>query len=438
MKRENDFVWEDVRVLREALPYITRFAGEIFVIKFGGETLVGHNFIQMLPDIALLRSVGIRIVLIHGANPQIEAVSRVYGQKSKKRKGIRITDEKTMAVVQQASSSVTQKILASFSALNKTKFYLKGFVGNVVKACSLGIINETDYQFTGKVESIETGTLLEVLDDNFIPILSPLGMDDLGTVFNINADSLAVEVAVALQARKLIFLTNVDGVMENGELIQELTPHQARELLSKKNVVTGGMIPKLEACIASCENGVRRAHLLNYKREGIILLEVLSQHGLGTMVNANPYKNIRKAILADVESLMNLTSPMMDSGMLIKRTWNEYEAGIHEFVVFEKDTLVSGCGALRVFRGRQTGEIYCLAVDEKVRDRGYATEIIEYLENQARERGVKTLFTLSRGTQEWFLQRGFTYTSAKKLPPDRPFDPTRKSKILKKVINPHL
>ncbi len=434
MEKTLNFVWEDIRVLREALPYITRFSGEIFIVKFGGEALEGNNFIQVLPDIALLHSVGIRIILVHGANPQIEAMSKVYGQKSKKRKGIRITDEKTMTIVQQACSSVTQKILASFSALNKTKYSIKGFVGNVVKAKPMGVIDGTDFQFTGEVESIETETLLKVLDDNFIPVLPPLGVDDFGTLYNINADTLAVEVAIALQARKILFLTNVDGVMEGNELVPELTPQQARELLKKKNVVTGGMIPKLEACITSCENGVRRAHLLNYNKEGVVLLEVLSQHGQGTMINANPYKNIRKAIIADVESIMILTKPLMDSGVLLKRTWEEYEAGIHEFVVFEKDSLVSGCGALRVFRDRQSAEIYCMAIDEKVQDRGYATEIIEYLENQAREKGVKNLFTLSAKIHEWFLQRGFTYTSEKKLPPDRHVDSSRKSKVLKKVL----
>lgn len=434
MEKAFNFVWEDIRVLREALPYITRFSGEIFVVKFGGETLEGHNFLQLLPDIALLHSVGIRLVLVHGANPQIEAVSKVYGQKSEKRNGIRITDKKTMMIVQQACSSVTQDILASFSALNKTKYNLKGFVGNVVKAKPMGVVDGTDFQFTGEVESIETDTLLKVLDDSFIPVLPPMGVDDFGTVYNINADTLAVEVAVALQARKIIFLTNVDGVLEDGQLVPELTPLQARELLAKKDVVTGGMIPKLEACITSCENGVRRAHLLNYKKEGVILLEVLSQHGQGTMINTNPYKNIRKAIIADVENIVILTQPLMDTGVLLKRTWEEYEAGIHEFVVFEKDSLVSGCGALRIFRDRQSAEIYCIAMDEKVQDRGYATEIIEYLEIQAREKGVKNLFTISVESHEWFLRRGFTYTSEKKLPPDRYVDPARKSKILKKVL----
>jgi len=434
MENKFDFVWEDVRVLREALPYITRFSGEVFVIKFGGETLDGHNFIQMLPDIALLRSVGIRIILVHGANPQIEAMSKVYGQKSEKRDGIRITDEMTMTIVQQASSSVTQKILATFSAMNKTRYNLKGFVGNVVRAKPMGVVDGVDYQFTGKVDSIDADTLRKVLADDFVPVLPPLGVDSFGTVYNINADTLAVEVAVALQARKIIFLTNVDGVLENGQLIPELTPQQARELLAKKDVVTGGMIPKLEACITSCENGVRRAHLLNYNKEGVILLEVLSQHGLGTMINANPYKNIRKAILADVENILDLTKPLMEAGILLKRTWEEYEAGIHEFAVFEKDMLVFGCGALRVFRDRQSAEIYCVAMDEKVRDRGYATEIIEYLENQAREKGVNHLFALTQGTHEWFLQRGFACVSEKELPPDRPYDPARKSKILKKIL----
>lgn len=434
MEKKFDFVWEDVRILREALPYITRFAGEIFVVKFGGEALEGNNFIHLLPDIALLRSVGIRIVLVHGANPQIEEVSKVYGQKSKKHDGIRITDEKTMAIVQQASSSVTQKILASFSAIGKSKYHLKGFVGNVVKARPMGIVNGMDFQFTGQVESIETGTLLKVLEDDFVPILPPLGMDNLGNIYNINADTLAVEVAVSLQARKIIFLTNVDGVLADGELIPELTPQQAKELMAREGIVTGGMIPKLEACIASCENGVRRAHLLNYQKEGVILLEVLSQHGQGTMITANPYKNIRKAVLSDVESILNVTKPLMESGDLLKRSWDEYEAGIHEFAVFEKDSLVFGCGALRVFRDRQSAEIYCLAIDEKVRDRGYATEIIEYLENQAREKGVKNLFALTVGAREWFLQRGFVFVSEKELPPDRPVDPARNPKVLKKVL----
>lgn len=429
-----DFVWEDVRVLREALPYITRFSGEVFVIKLGGEALEGHSLFQLLPDIALLHSIGIRIVLVHGANPQIEEMARVYGHQSEKRDGIRITDEKTMTIVQQASSSVTQKILAAFSAHSKTKFSIKGFVGNFVKAKPRGTIDGVDYQFTGEVESVETDTMLKVLNDGFVCILPPLGFDSFGTVYNVNADTLAVEVGIALQARKMIFLTNVDGVMDNDELVPELTPLQAKELLAKKNVVKGGMIPKLEACIAACENGVKRAHLLNYKKEGVILLEVLSQHGLGTMINANPYKNIRKAILADIESIVILTKPLMESGILIERSWEEYEAGVHEFVVFEKDNLVSGCGALRVFRDRQSAEIYCVAIDEKVRDRGYATEIIEFLEIQAREKGVKNLFTLTLDLSEWFLMRGFTYASMKELPPDRHYDADRKSKVLKKVL----
>lgn len=408
-------------ILRDALSYIANYRGSIFVIKFGGDVVARGDFHKIAQDIALMHALGIRLILVHGAAPQIESLARLHNHTTEKVAGLRITDERMMNIVKEASAGVTLDIIATLSAFKQLSgVQLRPVMSNPVRARGKGKVGDIDYQRTGEILRIDAQLLDQQLQAGMIPIIGPCGIDGKGDLYNINADHVALEVATTLRAEKLIFLTNVDGILDaDGVRINARSDEDMRQLLNEGKAFTGGMIPKVKSCIEATERGVKRVHVLNGLTDGVLLLEVFSSTGVGTMIYSGRYDNIRQAREADLFHLMRLVRTGVAQGRLKPRSRHELINTINEFYVYEIDGRVVGCMAVPHFPEIKTSEVAALQVDERFKMEGAGTRLVEYAERLAADRGDTYLVALTTQTGKWFEELGFMPATPEQVPPAR-------------------
>ncbi|MDX5332474.1 MAG: amino-acid N-acetyltransferase [Gammaproteobacteria bacterium] len=420
---------------RNAAPYIHAHRGRTFVLYFGGEALEGEGFASLIHDIALLHSLGIHLVLVHGARPQIERRLRLEGIEPRYAEGLRVTDEKALGAVKEAAGCVRVEIEArlSTSLVNTpmSGIRLRVASGNFVTARPIGVRNGVDFCHTGKVRRIDAEAIRAQLALDNLVLLSPLGYSPTGEAFNLSAEEVATETAIALKADKLIYL----GIArEKRPLPGQLGLSDAEQLLKRRKQLHPETRLHLENAINAAQQGVRRVHLVQQQRDGALLLELFTRDGDGTLVTADIYEGVRDARIDDVAGILELIRPLEEAGTLVRRSREQLELEIQRFVVVERDGMIIGCAALYPFEAEGVGELACLAIHPDYRRGGRGDVLLAYLEARARKIGLERLFVLTTETLHWFRERGFNPGSLDDLPVKRRelYNYQRNSKILYK------
>ncbi len=432
---------------RGASPYINAHRGRTFVIQFGGEAVQDEAFQHLIHDIGLLNSLGIRMVLVHGIRPQIESRLADRGLVPRFHRGLRITDDKALATAKEAAGSVRVEIeaLLSMGLPNSPMAGARIRVtsGNFVTARPLGVRDGIDYCHTGEVRRIDRDGIETQLGNGAVVLVSPIGYSPTGEAFNLSAEDVATELAIELKAAKLLLIGDQPDLKDaGGQPVRQLSLGDARQKLATlrqgAESVAGDTIRHLGSAIRACHNGVKRSHLLDRQLEGVLLLELFSRDGVGTMVSASPYESTRRAAIDDVGGILELIEPLEREGTLVRRPREKLEQEIDRFTVVERDGTVIACAALYPDENRNVGELACLAVHPDYRRRGLGDALLERVEQDAFGMGIKQIFALTTRTTHWFLERGFRAAGLEQLPVQRQssYNYQRNSRVLIKALAP--
>ncbi len=420
--------------LRGILQYIPRFREKTFVIAIDGAIVTDENFANILLDIAVLRSLNIRVLIVHGAAAQIAALAEERGVKASDLAGIGITDAETLKLALTAANRLTHEILEGLATND-----LRAVSTNGIVAHPLGIIHGIDHLFTGKVERVDVELFQSLMSQGIIPVVPPLGFDGEGKTYRVNSDHVAVALADALKATKLIFITTADGLMHQGQLIRQMLAGDLDQLLaSKKTDFSPEMVSKATHAAAACRAGVPRVHLINGRVDEGLLAEVFSNEGIGTLIYANEYQQIRRALKKDVRSLMLLTKKSVLTEELVKRTRASLEKNLGDYYLFEIDKNPVACVALHIHPEQNKGELAFLFVSPSHENQGIGRKLVQFIEAKARELGLAEMFALSTQAFTYFQTKaGFVEGTTDDLPPGRreKYDQSgRNSKVLVKKL----
>lgn len=431
-----------VNWFRHSSPYINAHRGKTFVIMLPGDCVDQANFSNIVSDITLLSSLGVRLVVVHGARTQIDHLLHSGEGSSQFHKGLRVTAKQDMPHVLEAVGATRIRLEASFSSgLPNSPMYgakLRVRSGNFVTAKPQGVIDGIDLQYTGKVRNIDRTGVNQVLDTGAVALVSPLGYSATGEIFNVNFADVAIEIAVAIEADKLIAY-NDDGPIRDskGQQYRELTLLKCEKFLVEQPAANrSNTYFSLRACYQACDGGVPRAHVISAAEDGALLKELFTRDGAGTMVYRDSYETIRRARIEDVQGILKLLEPLESDGILVKRSRELLEREIHCFTVMEKDGVVIGCAALYPFSEPCQGELACVAVAPEYRRDGRATKLLTHVERQALKLGIHKLYVLTTQTAHWFLEQGFVETLVDLLPIERKalYNYQRKSKVFVKNL----
>ncbi len=420
--------------LRGILQYIPRFREKTFIISIDGAIVTDENFANILLDVAVLRSLNIRVVIVHGAAAQIQALAGERNLKASDLSGSGITDAETLKLALTAANRLTHEILEGLSAND-----LRAASTNALIAHPLGIRHGVDHLFTGKVERVDSELFQTLLGQGIIPVVPPLGFDGDGRTYRVNSDHVAVAVAEALKAIKLIFIATSDGLVQQGQLIRQMLAGDLDQILAqKKNELAPEMLSKAIHAVAACQAGVQRVHIINGRVDEGLLAEVFSNEGIGTLIYANEYQQVRRALKKDVRSILLLTQGGVASDELVKRTRANIEKQLQDYYMFEIDKNPVACVALHVYPEQKKGELACLYVSASHENQGIGRKLIQFVENKAREMGLSELMTLSTQAFTYFQSKGgFVEGTPDDLPPGRreKYDQSgRNSKVLVKKL----
>ncbi|MGM0411856.1 MAG: amino-acid N-acetyltransferase [Pseudomonadota bacterium] len=424
-----------VEAFRHSAPYINAFRGRTFVVCFGGEAVAGAGFPALIHDLALLHSLGVRLVLVHGARPQIEARLAERGVEPTYHDGLRVTPPDALECVIEAAGRVRTEVEARLSTglanSPMAGMAIRVVSGNFVTARPAGIRDGVDLRHTGEVRRIAADALAASLDAGAMALLGPLGYSPTGEVFNLFAEEVAARTAVALEADKLIFL----GEGTTGAEARELTVEEAA---AAAEATDGEARRTLAAAASACRAGVHRVHLLDRQRDGILVEELFTRDGVGTLVSRERFEGVRPATIDDVGGILELIAPLEADGTLVRRDREQLETTIDDFVVVERDGAIIGSAALHAFPGDGIGEIACLAVDPAYRAQGRGDGLLDYLLRRARSQGLRRLVVLTTRTGHWFRERGFEPADLEALPMDRRalYNFQRGSRVLARELAP--
>ncbi len=423
---------------RDSSPYIHAHRNKTFVIFFSGE-MVQDDCDNLIHDFSLLKSLGIRLVLVHGIRPQIDQRLNQQNVTSSFSNNLRITDDQALQCVKEAAGLVRVEVeaLLSMGLANSPMAGAKIKVasGNFVTAKPLGVIDGIDYKHTGKVRRIDAAAIHQQLDQDNVVLISPIGYSPSGEIFNLSAEQVATEIAIELQADKLILLTE-QSCISNQQVIQQMTVREVEDFLKQEKDLATSIYNSLKASIQSCQQGVKRVHLINRKIDGALLLELFTRDGKGTLISSNPFEEIRPAVLNDIAGILDLIKPLEQQGFLVKRSREKLEMEINDYIVIERDGLIIGCTALHIMNDKQSAEIACLAVHLDYQKSARGNRLLDYLINKAKKERLNQLFVLSTQTMQWFIERGFKPTEINNLPEQRKefYNEERNSKVLCKTL----
>lgn len=447
-KQTDDAALTDARLVawvRQAAPYIHAFRGRAFVIAFGGEVLTQGVAQALIHDIALLDSMGIQLVLVHGARPQIDAEMQGRGLAPRFHKGLRVTDAEALECVKRAMGVTRIEIEALLSqGLPNTPLagaFLRVTGGNFISAKPVGVVDGVDFKFTGAVRKVEAEEIRADLSQENVVLITPIAASPSGEIFNLAWEEVAEAVAVAIKADKLIFLGDAAGLVDKkGRFIDALTAEEAEQLLARKVKQSAELARVLPSAARACRNGVGRVHFLDRARDGAMLMELFTRDGVGTVMTRAPLARLREATPEDVGAVLNLIAPLEADGTLVKRDRERLETEIARFSLLDHDGVVVGCAAfypLARQRGEPaTAELACLAVTPEFRRAGYGDQLRKHIEARAKAAKIKRLCVLTTRTAHWFVERGFVETDIDALPKSRRelYNYQRRSKVLMKTL----
>ena len=412
-----------VRWFRQAAPYVHAFRGRTFVIGFGGEVVAERaRFGRFLHDLNLLAALGIRLVLVHGARPQIEAELRADKQRAKFAKGQRITDAAALTAVKHAAGALRVEIEALLSqGLPNSPMagaQIRVASGNFVAAKPVGVVGGVDYQFTGTVRKVDAVAIARRLDVGEVVLVPHIGYSPTGEVFNLAWEDVAESTARALKADKLLLAVEQLPTGRRGQILSELTAQQCEKLGGDESLPSSTR-RAIEHAVRAVRSGVARAHLVSRKAEGATLLELFTHSGVGTMITADPVEKLRPAKIEDVGGILALIEPLEADGTLVKRGRQRLEQEIANFEVIEHDGNILACAALYPYAGAKSAELACLAVAPEYRDAGYGERLLQACEARAKELKIRRIFALTTRAQHWFLAQGFKEAGVSVLPEER-------------------
>ena len=430
---------DHVNWLRHASPYINAHRDCTFVVMLPGEGVAHPNFGNIVHDLVLLHSLGVRLVLVHGSRPQIETRLASNGLTPRYHRDLRITDSPTLECVIDAVGHLRIAIEARLS-MDMARSPMQGSrlrvtSGNFVTARPIGVVDGVDYHHTGEVRRIDRKGINRQLDERSIVLLSPLGYSPTGEIFNLACEDVATRTAIDLDADKLLLFGAECGLLdEAGKLVRELRPQQVPAHLQRLGSSYQGEL--LDAAAEACKAGVRRSHIVSYAEDGALLSELFTRTGNGTLVAQEQFESLREATIDDVGGLMELITPLEDQGILVRRSREVLEREIEQFSIVEREGLIIACAALYQIADSDFGELACLAVNPAYRHGGRGDELLERIEARARAQGLKTLFVLTTRTAHWFRERGFTPSSVDRLPAARAslYNYQRNSQVFEKAL----
>lgn len=428
-----------VALFRSVAPYIHAFSGETFVIGFGGELVQAGKLNALVQDLSLIHALGIKLVIVHGSRPQVNEQLRLKGLETKFVGAHRITDPATLECAKEAAGEIRLDLEALFSqGLPNTAMQnarVRVISGNFVTARPVGVVNGVDYIHTGLVRKVDAQAIRMALDNHTVVLMSPLGFSPTGEAFNLAMEDIAVQTAIALNADKLMFLTETPALRDTqGHVITELEYDDAQALLDTQQ------IPEREAgyvrhLIKACKAGVERAHLVPFEQDGACLLEVFTHDGIATMITEEALEKLRVATIDDVGAILSLIEPLQNEGILVSRGSDIIERDIEQFSLLEHDGRIFGCAALYPF-SQHMGEMACLTVSVEAQGTGDGERILKHIEQRAKAAGMKQLFVLTTRAMHWFMKRGFVLSSVEKLPVERQasYNRERNSQVLIKKL----
>ncbi|WP_417530006.1 amino-acid N-acetyltransferase [Marinobacter lipolyticus] len=425
---------------RHSSPYINTHRGRTVVLTIGGDAIAHENFINIIHDIALLSSLGVRLVVVFGARPQIQQRLDEAGVESSFHRDLRVTREQQLPLVLQAIGGLRAYLESQLSMglvnspMHNARIRVSG--GNFVAARPVGVLDGVDFGYTGRVRRVDVAGIEKLLELGHIVLLPPQGYSPTGDAFNLSYEDVGSQVAAALQAEKLIMFIDDQGLLESdGSLIRELSARQANERLAA-GAVTGHDAALLKAACDACVKGVRRSHIISYVNDGALLEELFTRDGAGTLVSGDLYEQIREARVEDIGGVLELIQPLEEQGILVRRSREMLETEIDRFVVAERDGTIVGCAALYHYPDEGAGELSCFAVDPNYRRSGRGDDILAMVEKLARGQGVQRLFVLTTQTEHWFRERGFQPSTVQALPGPKlaSYNTQRNSKVFVKAL----
>ena len=433
-----------VKGFRQSTPYVNAHRGKTMVVMLGGEAVADDNFKNIISDLALLHSLGVKIVLVHGARPQINSILLSNHITNDYHKGIRVTDEHSLPLVMQAAGQLQLAITAQLSmSLSNTPMagtQLNVVSGNFVIAQPLGVDDGVDYCHSGRIRRLDIQGINRMLDQGSIVLLGPIASSVTGESFNLLSEEVATQVAIRLNADKLIGFCSEQGIIdENGSVVAELVPREAESVLAKLETDVdyahdnaSGTLRFLRASITACRAGVPRSHLVSYKEDGALIQELFSIDGIGTQIVYASSERVRVADIDDIGGILDLIRPLEVQGILVRRSREQLEQEIHQFTIIEKDGLIIGCAALYPYAEDSMAEMACMAIHKDYRDGNRGLILLNYMKQQCRQEGIKQLFVLTTHSLHWFREQGFYEVGVEALPSQKQnlYNYQRKSKIL--------
>lgn len=435
----SDNTW--LHSFRHSSPYINAHRGRTVVLVLGGEAVASDNLLNIIHDMTLLSSLGVRLVVVFGARPQIQARLEQAGQVTDMARGRRVTREQDLPLVMEAVGALRSWLESRLSmGLVNSPMHgarIRVSSGNFVTARPVGVLEGVDYGYTGRVRRVDADGIEQLLSHGHLVLMAPQGYSPTGDVFNLSYEDVGSQVAAALRAEKMIVFTDTPGVMDSeGRLIRELTVRQALAKAAEHDSGDPGAGLLRAACDA-CVKGVRRSHIISYRKDGALLEELFTRDGSGTLVSDDNYEQIRKARVEDIGGVLELIQPLEEQGILIRRSREMLETEIDRFVVAERDGMVVGCAALYSFPEEAAGELSCFAVDPAYRRSGRGDEILATVERMAKGQGLGRLFVLTTQTEHWFRERGFEPASVQSLPGPKlaAYNARRSSKVFVKKLD---
>ncbi|EEW6830754.1 amino-acid N-acetyltransferase [Escherichia coli] len=431
---------ELVEGFRHSVPYINTHRGKTFVIMLGGEAIEHENFSSIVNDIGLLHSLGIRLVVVYGARPQIDANLAAHHHEPLYHKNIRVTDAKTLELVKQAAGTLQLDITARLSmSLNNTPLqgaHINVVSGNFIIAQPLGVDDGVDYCHSGRIRRIDEDAIHRQLDSGAIVLMGPVAVSVTGESFNLTSEEIATQLAIKLKAEKMIGFCSSQGVTnDDGDIVSELFPNEAQarvEAQEEKGDYNSGTVRFLRGAVKACRSGVRRCHLISYQEDGALLQELFSRDGIGTQIVMESAEQIRRATINDIGGILKLIRPLEQQGILVRRSREQLEMEIDKFTIIQRDNTTIACAALYPFPEEKIGEMACVAVHPDYRSSSRGEVLLERIAAQAKQSGLSKLFVLTTRSIHWFQERGFTPVDIDLLPESKKqlYNYQRKSKVL--------
>ncbi|GAA0509094.1 amino-acid N-acetyltransferase [Tatumella terrea] len=431
---------ELVQGFRHTVPYINAHRGKTFVIMLGGEAIEHTNFSGIVNDIGLLHSLGIRLVLVYGARPQIDANLADHQLTPNYHKFTRVTDAASLELVKQAAGRLQLDITARLSmSLNNTPLqgaHINVVSGNFIIAQPLGVDDGVDYCHSGRIRRIDHAAIHRQLDSGAIVLLGPVAVSVTGESFNLTSEEIATQVAIKLKAEKMIGFCSEQGVSDDdGNIISEMFPDQAQQRIDsfeQQGNYLSGTVRFLRGAVQACRSGVPRSHLISYLEDGTLLQELFSRDGIGTQVVMESAEKIRKATIDDIGGILELISPLEEQGILVRRSREQLEMEINKFTVVVRDNLTIACAALYPFPEEQIGEMACVAVHPEYRSSSRGELLLQHICHQASAMGLTKIFVLTTRSIHWFQERGFVPVDIESLPETKKkmYNYQRRSKVL--------